>query len=63
MTSKPASQTQKHRKPASDEPEITQEESVPTDGKDTEGEDQMKKVGNARLKEPGDAEHKTPEKS
>lgn len=62
MTSNPSSQ-HKPRKPASDEPEITQEESVPTDGKDTEGEKQMKKVGNDKLKEPGDAEHKTSEKS
>ncbi|QFZ84842.1 hypothetical protein GFK26_19800 [Variovorax paradoxus] len=58
MTPNPASQHQP-RKPASDEPEITQEESVPTDGKDTEGESLMKKVGNDKLKEPGDAEHKT----
>ncbi|MET3376472.1 hypothetical protein ABIC89_005551 [Variovorax boronicumulans] len=53
----------KHRRPASDEPEITQEESVPTDGKDAKGEELMKKVGNDKLKEPGDAEHKTSEKS
>ncbi|MCR8959512.1 hypothetical protein V9L20_02625 [Variovorax sp. CCNWLW225] len=46
-----------------DEPEITQEESVPTDGSDTEGEEMMKKVENKKLEDPGSAEHKTPEKS
>lgn len=54
---------QPQRKRAPDEPEITQEESVPTDGRDVEGEEQMKKVGNDKLREPGDAERKTPEKS
>jgi hypothetical protein len=38
-----------------DEPEITQEESVPTDGKDVEGEALMKKVRNKKLEEqPGE---------
>jgi hypothetical protein len=38
-----------------DEPEITQEESVPTDGKDVEGEEMMKKVRNKKLEEqPGE---------
>ncbi|MGJ7486624.1 hypothetical protein ACSFA2_15285 [Variovorax sp. LT2P21] len=38
-----------------DEPEITQEESVPTDGKDVEGEEMMKKVRNKKLAEqPGE---------
>ncbi|MCU4119215.1 hypothetical protein [Variovorax sp. N23] len=38
-----------------DEPEITQEESVPTDGKDTEGEEMMKQVRNKKLEEqPGE---------
>jgi hypothetical protein len=54
---------QQPRKRTPDEPEITQEESVPTDGRDVEGEEQMKKVGNDKLREPGDAERKTPEKS
>jgi hypothetical protein len=36
---------------------------VPTDGKDTEGEKQMKKVENKKLQDPGDAERKTPDKS
>ena len=53
----------KHRERSHDEPEITQEESVPTDGKDTEGEELMKKVDNKKLEEPGDAERKTPDKS
>ena len=51
------------RKHSPDEPEITQEESVPTDGSDTEGEEMMKKVENKKLEDPGEAEHKTPEKS
>ena len=38
-----------------EEPEITQEESVPTDGKDVEGEEMMKKVRNKKLEEqPGE---------
>ena len=38
-----------------DEPEITQEESVPSDGKDVEGEEMMKKVRNKKLDEqPGE---------
>lgn len=38
-----------------DEPEITQEEAVPTDGKDVEGEEMMKKVRNKKLEEqPGE---------
>lgn len=38
-----------------DEPEITQEDSVPTDGKDVEGEEMMKKVRNTKLEEqPGE---------
>lgn len=32
-----------------EEPEITQEEAVPSDGKDTEGEKLMKKVRNPKL--------------
>lgn len=53
----------KRRERSHDEPEITQEESVPTDGKDTEGEELMKKVDNKKLEARGDAEHKTPDKS
>jgi hypothetical protein len=38
-----------------DEPEITQEDSIPSDGKDVEGEELMKKVGNAELdQQPGE---------
>lgn len=48
---------------ADPEPEITREESVPSDGRDTEGEDMMKDVQNKKLKEPGEREHKTPEKA
>ncbi|MGJ7541333.1 hypothetical protein [Variovorax sp. LT1R16] len=53
MTNSPASP----KKPATlhEEPEITQEEAVPSDGKDTEGEELMKKVRNPKLKEaPGE---------
>ncbi|MBT2335243.1 hypothetical protein J7E49_15160 [Variovorax paradoxus] len=53
----------KRSKRSPDEPEITQEESVPTDGKDTEGEELMKKVENKKLQDRGDAERKTPDKS
>ena len=49
--------------PKHDEPEVTQEESVPSDGKDTEGEAMMKNVQNKKLHEPGDRESKTPEKA
>ncbi|MDR6214513.1 hypothetical protein [Paracidovorax wautersii] len=40
------------RKPASDEPEVTQENDIPLDGKDPVGEDMMKEVRNDRLKVP-----------
>jgi hypothetical protein len=46
-----------------EEPEVTQEESVPTDGRDTEGEELMKDVGNRKLQDKGSADHKTPEKA
>ncbi|KIQ17669.1 hypothetical protein RT97_29195 [Variovorax paradoxus] len=49
--------------PAHEEPEITQEESVPSDGRDTEGEELMKQVNNRKLHEEGSAEDKTPDKS
>ena len=49
--------------PAHEEPEITQEESVPSDGPDTEGEELMKGVVNPKLKDEGSAEDKTPQKS
>ena len=48
---------------SSDEPEIGSEELVPTDGRDVEGEEMMKEVGNTKLHEPGDREHKTPDKA
>ena len=35
-----------------EEPEITQEESVPTDGRDVEGEEAMKKVKNDQMDDP-----------
>lgn len=40
------------RKPASDEPEVTQENDIPLDGKDPVGEEMMKEVRNDRLKVP-----------
>lgn len=46
-----------------EEPEPTQEESVPSDGRDTEGEALMKDVRNGKLHDKGSAEHKTAEKS
>ncbi|KQW54147.1 hypothetical protein [Variovorax sp. Root411] len=46
---------------AREEPELTQEESVPTDGRDIEGERLMKDVSNRKLQEKGEAEHKTPQ--
>ena len=48
----PDNANQNHDK--NDEPEITQEESVPSDGKDVEGEELMKEVGNKKLdQQPG----------
>ncbi|WP_295981336.1 hypothetical protein [uncultured Variovorax sp.] len=55
--------TQNTRQTQREEPEVTQEESVPTDGRDVEGEKLMKGVTNKKLHEPGEAEHKTPEKA
>ena len=49
--------------PKHEEPEVTQEDDVPTDGKDVEGEEMMKKVQNKKLHEPGDRESKTPDKA
>ena len=44
---------------AHEEPEITQEESVPTDGRDVEGEALMKDVGNKKLEQqPGEERSK-----
>lgn len=36
---------------AKEEPEITQEESVPSDGRDHDGEEMMKQVSNPQLDE------------
>lgn len=46
-----------------EEPEITQEESVPSDGRDAEGERLMEEVSNSKLHDKGGAESKTPEKA
>lgn len=58
--SQPATPPAPHHR---DEPEITQEESVPSDGRDTEGEQAMKEVRNHKLHDEGSAEHKTPAKT
>jgi hypothetical protein len=51
MTTPPKPSQADHR----EEPEITQEEAVPTDGKDVEGEEMMKQVRNRKLEEqPGE---------
>jgi hypothetical protein len=44
-TRKPATQT-------NEEPEVVQEEAIPSDGRDREGEELMKQVRNDRLQEP-----------
>lgn len=41
-------------KPTIDEPEIVQEEAIPSDGTDVEGEAMMKLVRNDKLNEPLD---------
>ncbi len=61
MTTQPS--TQPSRTDANAEPEITREEAVPNDGRDIEGEAMMKEVQNKKLEEPGEREHKTPEKT
>lgn len=43
-----------------EEPEVTQEESVPSDGRDTEGEELMKQVRHDKLQDKGSAGAKTP---
>jgi len=50
------------RKPASDEPEVTQENDIPLDGKDPVGEDMMKEVRNDRLKVPPGEEERAERK-
>jgi hypothetical protein len=39
-------------KPSTDEPEIDQEEAIPSDGRDVEVEEMMKSVRNDKLDEP-----------
>lgn len=51
------------RQSAHEEPEVTQEESVPSDGRDIEGEQLMKEVTNRKLHDKGVAGNKTPEKA
>jgi len=59
MSNKPNPARQSPR----EEPELANEESVPSDGRDVEGEQLMKEVTNRKLHDKGDAEHKTPEKA
>ena len=47
-----ADQPGNHKADHNEEPMPTPEESVPTDGKDVEGEEMMKSVRNDQLKEP-----------
>lgn len=46
-----------------EEPEITQEDAVPSDGKDVEGEEMMKKVSNKKLSDLKDDASEVPAKS
>jgi hypothetical protein len=50
--SNPDQRKEKTKDQDNDEPTITREESVPSDGKDVEGEEMMKSVRNDQLKEP-----------
>jgi hypothetical protein len=45
-------EAKKSATPGSQEPDIDQEESVPLDGRDVEGEELMKHVRNDRLRKP-----------
>ena len=63
MSSTPKHQGQQDTQRPHEEPEITQEESVPSDGTDTEGEKLMKDVRNHKLHDAGPAEDRTPAKS
>ncbi|MET0543084.1 MAG: hypothetical protein ABWZ88_15175 [Variovorax sp.] len=46
------SESSPRTKPYNEEPEITQEESIPSDGPDVEGEAMMKQVRNKKLEQP-----------
>ena len=46
-----ADQTPPPEHPQPDEPEITQEESVPSDGKDKKGEQMMEELGRERRRQ------------
>ncbi len=47
--------------PSGEEPELTQEESIPSDGKDVEGEEMMKQVSNNKLADLKDDASEVPE--
>lgn len=48
MSTQPTSAKPPHEGPTNDEPEVTQEESIPSDGKDEEGEKLMEDLGRER---------------
>jgi len=48
---------------ANEEPELTQEDSVPSDGKDVEGEQMMKQVSNDKLADHIEKTTEAPKKS
>ncbi|MEJ8855680.1 hypothetical protein WKW79_13945 [Variovorax robiniae] len=48
------SETSRTKPGNNEEPELTQEESIPSDGKDVEGEAMMKQVRNKKLHQPED---------
>lgn len=48
---------------ANEEPELTQEDSVPSDGKDVEGERMMKQVSNKKLADHSEKSTEAPERS
>ncbi|MEJ8848934.1 hypothetical protein [Variovorax rhizosphaerae] len=47
-----ASESSRTKPGDNEEPELTQEESIPSDGKDVEGEEMMKQVRNKKLAQP-----------
>ncbi|CAN5779144.1 hypothetical protein BH11PSE13_BH11PSE13_27730 [soil metagenome] len=55
----PPSKSSQPMPPGSEEPEVTQEDSVPSDGKDKEGEKMMEDLGRERKAqdEPGQPTH------
>jgi hypothetical protein len=50
----PASTKTRSKRPGNEEPEITQEEAVPSDGKDKKGEQMMEELGRERRQQDKD---------